>query len=60
MFDDALSNIYIIASGGFMTIGGRNSSWPKFKAVCRNLPEEPKGTSGTKSLPWPRFVPGIR
>jgi hypothetical protein len=31
-----------------MTMYGRNLSWPKFKAICRNLPEEPEGTSGTK------------
>lgn len=29
-----------------MVLGGRNSSWPKFKVICRNLPEEPEGTSG--------------
>jgi hypothetical protein len=46
MFNDAVSNLYIIASGGFMTMGGRNSSWSKFKAICRNLLEENEGTSG--------------
>lgn len=29
-----------------MTKDGKNSSWPK--AICRNLREEPEGTSGTK------------
>ena len=48
MFNDAVSNLYI-ASGGCLTMGGRNSSWPKFKAICQNLPEEPEVISGMKS-----------
>jgi hypothetical protein len=28
-------------------MSGRIWSWLKFKAVCRNLPEETEGTSGT-------------
>ena len=30
-----------------MAMGGRNLSWSKFNVICRNLPEEPEGTSGT-------------
>ena len=48
MFNDNDSNLYIIESGGFMTMDWRNLPWPKFKAICRNLPEEPEGTSGMK------------
>jgi hypothetical protein len=47
MCNDDVINLYIIASGGCMTMSGRNSSWRKFKAICRNLSEATEGTSGT-------------
>ena len=30
-----------------MAMGRRNLSWPKFKVICRNLPEQPERTSDT-------------